>query len=123
MRSKGQKHPRGLSLMESLMLVVILAIISTGTGQVLMAVTKIPKQTDATLQEETSIVSKMEQMRSVSFDSLPIGTAVSPFSDGGVYVDVAYADPHGGSNSSTNWKQITVRLAGGRQLQAMVCKP
>ena len=123
MRSKGVQHRRGLSLMESLMLVVILAIISTGTGQVLMAVTKIPKQTDATLRDETSIVSKMEQMRSVSFDNLPIGTAVSPYSDNGVYVDVAYADPHGGNSPSTSWKQIPVRLAAGRQIHAMVCKP
>lgn len=123
MRSTGKISRRGLSLVESLMLVVVLAIISSGAGQVLQAVTKVPKQTDSTLLEETKVVSKMEQMRSVSFANLPLGTAVSPYSDGDVSVDIALADPTGGNNPSSNWKQITVRLPSGRQLVAMVCQP
>jgi type II secretory pathway pseudopilin PulG len=123
MRSNGQHRRRGLSLIESLMLVAILSIVATGAGQSLLAITKIPVQTDAALDDENVLVSKMEQVRSAAFDSLTIGTAIAPYSEGDILVDVAYADPGGGGSSNTNWKQVTVRQAGGRQLIIMVCKP
>ena len=123
MRSKGKRHSRGLTLLESLMLVTVLSIISAGTGKALMAITKVPGQTEVTLQQETALVSKLEQMRSTSFDSLPIGTAVSPYSDNGVFVDIALADPTGGNSPSTNWKSVTVRNNSNRQLVLLVCKP
>src|ERR1043166_2867443 len=118
-----RKHRRGLSLMESLMLVVMLGIIGTGAGQALIAVAKIPTQTDATLNEETALVSRLEQMRSIAYDSLPIGGNVAPYSDSTIGIDVAYADPRGGSTPSTKWKKITVHMANGRQLVTTVCKP
>jgi len=105
------------------MLVTVLSIISAGTGKALMAITKVPGQTEVTLQQETALVSKLEQMRSTSFDSLPIGTAVSPYSDNGVFVDIALADPTGGNSPSTNWKSVTVRNNSNRQLVLLVCKP
>jgi type II secretory pathway pseudopilin PulG len=123
MRSNGRQHRRGISLLESLVLVVILSIVATGAGQSLLAITKIPVQTDATLLEENALVSKMEQMRGVSFDNLAIGTALSPYSEGSMAVDVAYGDPAGGGSPNTNWKQVTVRMTNGRQLVMMVCKP
>ncbi len=123
MRSIGKQKRRGLSLVESLMLVVILSIVASGAGQSLLAITKIPTQADAALVEETALVSKLEQMRSVTYDSLTIGTAITPYSDGTVSVDVALADPTGGASPNVNWKQVTVRLADGRQLMTMVCKP
>jgi type II secretory pathway pseudopilin PulG len=123
MRSIGKQHRRGLSLLESLMLVVILSIVAAGAGQSLMAITKIPTQADASLVEENTLVSKLEQMRSVGFDNLTIGTAITPYSDGSVSVDVAYADPAGGASANVNWKQVTARLANGRQLVMTVCKP
>ena len=122
MRPNSAKHRRGLSLLESLMLVVILGITSGGVGQALIAVAKVPNAVDGTLSDEISLVSKMEFMRSVSFNNLTIGTAVSPYSDT-VMVDIAYADPEGGSNPVAGWKQITVRLASGRQLSMMVSMP
>jgi type II secretory pathway pseudopilin PulG len=123
MRTNGQPKRRGITLLESLVLVVILSIVATGAGQSLLAITKIPTQTDAMLVEENALVSKMEQMRSVSFDNLTIGTAVTPYSDEKTTVDVAYGDPAGGGSPNMNWKQITVRMANGRQLVTMVCKP
>jgi len=108
--------------MECLMLLVILGIVSASTGQALIAVAKNPRQTDSALADETSLISKMEQMRSVDFDSLTIGTNVAPFSDA-VRVDIAYADPTGGASPSVNWKQITVRMGSARQLVTTVCKP
>ena len=122
MRSNGPHQRRGLSLIESLMLVVILAIVAAGAGQSLLAITKIPAQADATLVDETALVSKLELMRAANFDSLTVGTAITPFSDA-VLVDVALADPAGGAIANPNWKQITVRYADGRQLTTMVSKP
>jgi hypothetical protein len=105
------------------MLVTILGIVGTTAGQALLAISKTPKQADAALIEETALVSKMESMRSLSFDNLTIGTALADYSDNTVSVDVAYGDPSGGGAQNTNWKQITVRLAGGRQLTTFVSKP
>jgi hypothetical protein len=105
------------------MLVTILGIVGTTAGQALMAISKTPKQADAVLMDETALVSKMEFMRGLAFNNLEIGTAVTPYSDETVSVDVAYADPGGGGAMNTSWKQITVRLAGGKQLTTYVSKP
>jgi type II secretory pathway pseudopilin PulG len=123
MRSIGKHHRRGLSLVESLMLVVILSIVATGAGQGLLAITKIPGQADAILSDENAMVSKLEEIRGAEFDTLVVGTAISPYSDATVSVDVAYADPSGGMTPNVNWKQVTVRLGSGRQLILMVCRP
>jgi hypothetical protein len=105
------------------MLVTILSIVGTTAGQALMSISKTPKQADNTLLEETALVSKMEFMRGISFDNLTIGTAITPYSDQSVSVDVAYGDPTGGFTPNLSWKQITVRLVGGRQLTTFVSKP
>jgi hypothetical protein len=105
------------------MLVSILSIVGTTAGQALMSISKTPKQADAALLDETALVSRMEYMRGLSFENLNVGTAVTPGSDSTVSVDVAYADPHGGGAVNTNWKQITVRLANGKQLTTFVSKP
>jgi type II secretory pathway pseudopilin PulG len=123
MRVIGRHHRRGISLLESLMLVVILSIVAVGAGQSLQAVTKVPRQTDVSLTEENALVSKLEEIKSASFDDLAVGTAIAPYSDGTVSVDVAYADPAGGATANMNWKQVTVRLESGRQLILTVCKP
>lgn len=123
MRRQRGKTRRGLSLIESLMLVVILSIIGTTAGRGLLAITKIPSQADKVLLEETALVSKMEFVRALAYDNLTVGTAISPYSDGEVSVDVAYADPGGGATPDTNWKQVTVRLANGRQLTTYVSRP
>jgi hypothetical protein len=122
-KRRCRRQPRGLSLAECLMLMVVMAITGAGTGTVLSSIAKIPTQTNTNFQEGTSLVSKMEQVRAANFDALPVGTAVSPYTDNGVYVDIALADPSGGATPNANWKKITVRLANGRQLQMMVCKP
>jgi hypothetical protein len=109
--------------MESLMLVVMLGIVGTGASQALIAVAKVPTYTDATLTDETALVSRLEQMRSIQFDSVPIGGNVSPYSDSSIGVDVAYADPRGGASPSTKWKKITAHMANGKQLVMTVCKP
>ena len=116
----GQR--RGITLLETLVLVIILGIVGTSAANALRAVAKAPEQTESALQEETLLVSKLEQVRSAEFDNIPTGTAVSPYSDT-VLVDVALADPSGGSTANANWKRVTVRIANGRQLVFFVCKP
>jgi hypothetical protein len=123
MRCKGIRNRRGISLLECLMLVTVLGIMGAGAGQALISITKVPGQTNTTLDNETHLVSKMEQLRAMNYDALTIGTAVDEFSDNNMMVDIAYADPHGGLNYSLFWKQITVRNADGRQLTMMVSKP
>jgi hypothetical protein len=114
---------RGLTLIESLMLVAILSIVGTTAGRCLLAVTKIPKAADSAFNDEMTLVSKMEYMRGLAYDNLIIGTAITPYSDAHVSVDVDYADPKDLGMPSLNWKKITVRLPGGQHLTTFVSKP
>jgi hypothetical protein len=113
---------RGLSLLETLMLVTILGIVGAGSGLALQTVAKTPSQTDTALTAEATLVSKMEQMKSVSFDNLTIGDGISPYSTSTIRVSVAYWDPTGGNSPSTNFKRVTV-TSNGVSLMTLVNKP
>jgi type II secretory pathway pseudopilin PulG len=114
---------RGLSLIECLMLVAILSIVGTTAGRSLMAITKIPKAADSAFNDEMTLVSTMEHMRALAYDNLTVGTAITPYSNAHISVDVDYADPRELGMPSLNWKKITVRLPDGRQLTTYVSKP
>src|ERR1035437_1492517 len=113
----GARRPaRGFSLMEVLLLVVVLGIVGAAAGQALQAVAKVPSQTDTVFQIETQMISKMEQIRSMTFDNVPTGTGLSDTVQiaGMSYnrtVTVALADPNGGGASAT-FKQVTVACGG-----------
>jgi hypothetical protein len=121
-RPQKKRRSRGLSLMEVLMLVTILGIVGAGAGLSLQAVAKTPGQTDTILVSQTNLVSKMEELRSIPFDTLPTGTNVAPYSTSAVKVDIAYADPYGGTGGNAFFKRITV-TSNGTSLVTLVCKP
>ena len=94
---------RAFSLIEVLVLVVVLGIVGAAAGRALQAVVRTPVLTDQSFQLETQIVSKMEDIRAKSFDSVAVGSPNATLSDivtvGGVNyqrtVTVAYADADG----------------------------
>jgi prepilin-type N-terminal cleavage/methylation domain-containing protein len=111
---------RGFSLMEVLMLVAILGIVGAAAGKALTAMAKIPGQTDVSYQLETRLVSKLEQIRALPFDSVAVGSPNSTLSDTVVVsnttyprtVTVDFADGDGNGSADSTFKQITVTCAG-----------
>jgi hypothetical protein len=101
--------------MEVLLLVVILGIIGVAAGSALQSVAKSAGQTDASFQIETQLISKMEQIRAMPFDSIALGTPNPTLTDaitinGTLYartVNVILADGNGDGVLDANFKQIT----------------
>jgi prepilin-type N-terminal cleavage/methylation domain-containing protein len=120
---------RGFSLMEVLMLVVILGIVGAAAGKALTAMGKVPGQTDLNYQLETRLISKVEQIRAMPFDSIFAGNPSTSLSDtvtisGVTYprtVVVAFADGDGNGSPDITFKQVTVTCAG-RSISTLISK-
>jgi hypothetical protein len=119
---------RGFSLMEVLLLVVVLGIVGGAAGRALQAVAKVPGETDLNFQIESQLVSKMEAIRSLPFDSVAIGN-YSTLSDIVYIQNVAYyravivtnADANGDGSSEATFKQVTVSC-GGQAVTTLISK-
>jgi type II secretory pathway pseudopilin PulG len=131
---------RGFTLIEALLLVVILGISGAAIGRSLRDIAKSPEQNNIALATETSILDKMEFLRSVPFATLA-NDANKPTS---VYTDTAtvegaqmtrtvaivYLDPTTGLLSGTatnlagkpNMLQITVSI-GNKTVYNLVNQP
>ncbi|GEM_PF-2234199 len=122
-------HRRAFSLLECLMLVVILGIIGVAAGNALQNVAKSPGITNQSLQIETQLISKMEQIRSLPFDSVAIGNPNATLSDyvtigNALYqrtVVVAQADANGDGMADVNFKSINV-TCGGQSITTYISK-
>src|ERR1044072_8428526 len=73
---------RGFSLMEVLVLVVVLGIVGAAAGRALQTMARTPVAADETMQIETQIISKMEELRARSFASVAVGSTTSTVSIG-----------------------------------------
>jgi prepilin-type N-terminal cleavage/methylation domain-containing protein len=73
---------RGFSLMEVLILVVVLGIVAAAAGRALQAMARTPVAADETLQIETQVISKIEELRALPLTSLVAGTTTSTVSIG-----------------------------------------
>ena len=120
---------RAFSLMEVLLLVVVLGIVGAAAGRALQAMAKVPGQADLNLQIETRLISKMEQIRSLGFDSIVAGSPNVGLSDTVTIEGASYdrtvnvtvlANPDGSGNSGT-FKQITVNC-GGQSVTTLISK-
>ena len=110
---------RGFSLMEVLLLVVVLGIVGGAAGQALQSVAKVPVQADLDLQIETQLISKMESIRSLPFDSVTVGNLSSltdtVMMNNAQYtraVTVALADANGDGMTEATFKQVTIVCSG-----------
>lgn len=120
---KRYRRQRGLSLLEVLMLLMILGILGATAGSSLLAIAKSPKSVDDQLTSETALVTRMEYLRSLPFDSLTPGYAIPSFSDSQASVDIDWAAPQTGGALTTNYKRIKVYSPGGMYLETRVNKP
>jgi hypothetical protein len=109
--------------MEVLVLVVVLGIVAAAAGRALQAVARAPVTTDEVFQLETQMISKMEELRAQTFDSLIVGSTQSTISIGDLNIPgaaryhqmtvaIALADADSNGIVDANFKQITVSVAG-----------
>lgn len=127
--SRARRRAAAFSLMECLMLIVILGIVGVGAGQALQSVAKSAGQTDTAFQIETQLLSKMEQIRALAFDSVAVGAPNSALTDTLTInnqsyartVTVALADANGDGVVEANFKQITV-TCGGQSVSTCISK-
>ncbi len=68
------KNPRGLTLLEAMILMVILSIVAVAAGVGIQAVAKVPAQADNTLAVNDVVVSVMEQTRASVLRTWPSST-------------------------------------------------
>jgi len=128
-RATFSSAPRGFSLLEVLVLVVVIAIVGAAAGRALQTVARTPVLTDQTFQLETQLISKMESIRAMTFDNIAVGSPNSTLSDivtvsGTTYqriVTVALADANGDGSAEATFKIITV-TCGGQSISTMITR-
>jgi type II secretory pathway pseudopilin PulG len=126
---KIAKPTAGFSLMEVLLLVAVLGIVGAATGKALIAIAKVAPQNDISYQLETRLISKMEEIRSMAFDAVAVGSPNSTLSDSVTVLNVAYprtvtvalADGNGDGTADSTFKQVTV-TCGGRSISTLISK-
>lgn len=120
---------RGFSLLEVLVLVTVVAIVGAAAGQALVNVARTPVSTDRNYQIETQLISKMEAIRALGFDSIAVGSPNATLSDivtiaGTNYqrtVTVALADANGDGNAESSFKSITI-TCGGQSISTLISR-
>ena len=108
------------------MLVVALGIIGTAAGTAMQVMAKAPAQTDAYFQIETQLISKMEQIRSLPFASVTVGTGLSDSItvNGTTYqrsVTVILTDGNADGIADTSFKQVTV-TCGNQTISTLIAQ-
>ncbi len=136
------RHPphrrRAFSYIEALLLITILGITGAATGRALTAVVHAPAQNNDSFLLETTLVDKMEYLRSLPFSSLAADVPHFPsvYSDTSTNAPVIHGDvvprtvamwyvvPATGAFSVTATHMIRVTVsAKGRSLVCLVNEP
>jgi type II secretory pathway pseudopilin PulG len=124
MRSRTQR-PRGLTLIEAMLLLVIMSIIAVSAGIGLQAVAKVPAKTDEMMAINNALVSTLEQWKANPTTTIPTAPDTVTI-NGKTYtrvITVEYADPTSGtdpatfSTTKTDYYRISVTING----QTMRC--
>ena len=121
-----RRCPKGFTLIEALILLVVLSIVAIAAGAALTRLADNPEGNDFQLAVNTAIVSKMEEGVPSAFTSLTVGTSLSDTCtiNGTSYprtVTIAQANPNGGGNVSS-FLQITVAV-NGKSITTLVSQP
>jgi type II secretory pathway pseudopilin PulG len=121
------RRGRGLTLLESLILLVVLSIVALAAGVGLQAVTKVPAQTDDQMVINSQLVSCLEQVRGEPWNTMAdkatklsapvtVGSKVYPCT-----VTVAQADADGGGNDP-DFRIITATI-GSQSMSVYATEP
>ncbi|HVT82381.1 MAG TPA: hypothetical protein VHM90_17185 [Phycisphaerae bacterium] len=117
------RRPRGLTLIECMMLMVVMSVVVVGTGVALQSLVKVPTGNNRALVVSNLMSDKMERLKALGFTAL---SATASGSDSVTVDNVAYtrtwtitANP--GGTYDANFIQITVTI-GNRSIVSAVCK-
>ena len=124
-------HRRGLTLIESMIVVVILGVVTLGVGIGLQGATRLCYATDTRLAIHARLLEKLEQIHTASFSTLTAAVGVTNNSlcdtvtvNGKSLartVSVAYFDVDGGG-AENDIVEVAVTI-NGQTLKTRVCKP
>ena len=127
------RHAKGLTLLESVMLMTILSVVSLGFCNALQASMRVTVAVDQKLALQTKLLSDMEDLTSNGFDKLVDPTFPSPsnpyFSSTGVSdtvslpvnggmqtfarnIKVAYVDVNGDGSADTDCLELSITING-----------
>jgi Tfp pilus assembly protein PilV len=119
--------PRGFSLLEALLLVVILGIVFLGFGIGLQSAAHVPEAVDRRLETHARLVEKMEDLLSMNFTTLSANSGLSDTVTigGATYprtVTVATVDADASGAPDADFLQLTVTI-NGQFLKTRVTQP
>jgi Tfp pilus assembly protein PilV len=135
-RSSREKHafarqvpppPHGLTLVEAMILVVVLAIVSLGFGIALQSNVRIPEAADQRLAIHTCLVAKMEDLLSLDYATLAANNGLSDTvtvngRSLARTVTTACADADGSNGTDSDFLEVTVTIAT-QSLKTRVTQP
>ncbi len=126
-RRSQPRAPRGVTLLESMILVIIVGIVSLGFGISLQSSARLSSAVDQRLDIHTRLVEKMEDLMSLDYVTLSANSGLSDtVSIHGVTcnrtVTVATKDADGSGTADADFLEVTVTI-NGQSLVARVTQP
>jgi hypothetical protein len=123
----NQRTRKGVTLMESMLLVVIMGIVSLGFGIALQSSARIPEGVDQRLAIHTFLVEKMEDLASLDFATINANSGLSDtVSVNGQtlnrVVTVTAKDADGINGVDNDFLEVTVTI-GSQYLKTRVTQP
>jgi hypothetical protein len=120
---RPRTRPRGVTLVEALMLMVVMSVVVVGTGVALQSLIKVPTGNNRQLVINNLLTDKIERLKALSFTAL---AATSSSSDTVTVDNVTYTrswtiTSNPGSGYDANFIQIKVTI-GSQSLTTAVCK-
>ncbi len=120
--STFRRRPRGLSLVECIILMVVFSVVAVAAGVGLQSVSKSWSAVDDKLWTSQQIISKMESLRDTAYASLVSGTSTSDANYKGTTYTITWTvteiDPTKptqsppASKNNSGLKQLTVSMNG-----------
>jgi type II secretory pathway pseudopilin PulG len=114
---------RAATLIEAIFVMVIMTIISMGTGVALQTLARTPAAANRTLATSNLLIDKMEQLRALGFTALSTASngSDSPTADGITFARSWTILANPGGKYDANFIQLTVTI-GNQNLISAVCK-
>jgi hypothetical protein len=132
MMKRGKKISgagRGLTIVESMMLLVTMSIIAVAAGVGLQAVAKVPGQTDDMLAVNAAVIDRMERMRAEPWATMGTKATALTNTSPGISINNKYypctvtktdIDPDG--SGATDFRMISVTI-GSQTMSVYACSP
>ncbi|HEY4330833.1 MAG TPA: hypothetical protein VGN88_13915 [Phycisphaerae bacterium] len=114
---------RGITLIESMILMVVMSIVVLGAGVGLQALVQVPTQNNRSLVISNLLLDKMEKLKALGFTTLSTSSNGSDSTtiDGVAYTRSWTLTTNPGGAYDANFLQITV-IIGSQSVTSAICK-